>query len=440
MKRLAGVHWPLAAAFLLLAAQQVIFLALFPPATEPDSAGYLNIAAQFLSSGSFPFEHRLPGYPAFLALLQFLFGPGFLPVVIVQHLLGLLVWFIFIKILETDRQKLVFSALYFCDLLYNSYQHAILADFFFSFLLCVSAWLAWLYRRDGNRVFLFLCGLLAGCAILTKPVLKLFPFFILPVFFLAGRRPFRSRLASAAVFLAAPLLLMNLWCYRNYRLEGSYSLLKMESYDYLGRAADFMEFPEHSVTAEFFRKRFSSAPLTRDTKAAAVLGAIADMKAAGVDTSALDAEFKSIVRLSVARHPFLYLKESGVELFYFFFSAHNLYAKFALRDAIPLSVEKGLRSGNLKGALLKFAVSLHPLYWAIFLLFVYYSVFNAIGLVREGDLFSLYLYGLIAYIALVSSMTNEGLARYRCAIQPFLLFFATLALDRLFRPREGDRP
>ena len=420
-------------AFLLLAAQQVLFLAFFPPFTEPDSGGYMDMALGLLSSGAFPGDLRLPGYPALLAFFYKVFGQANLPVIIFQHALGLVVWLLFMKILETDRQKLVFSALYFCDLLYNSYQHVVLADFFFSFLLCLSAWLAWLYRREGKPVFLFLCGLALGLGILTKPVLKYFPFFILPVF-LADRRPLRSRLASAAVFLAAPLLVVNLWSFRNYLDEGRFTLLPLGSYHYIGRAVNFMEFPENSVTKAYFLKHVAAAPLPRNRKATAVHAAVEDMRAAGLDFAKLGPEFSSIVRLSITRHPFLYLKESGIELFYFFFSAHNLYAKNGLKGSLPYSAEQGIRSGNIAGTALKVAVSLHPFYWAVFLLFIYFITTNAGRILHERDFVVIFLFGLIAYISLVSSMANEGLARYRCAIQPFLLFFAALALDRLIPP------
>ena len=430
---------PLLTAFLLLAAQQVLFLIFFAPITEPDSAGYINMASGLLSSGSFQSEHRLPVYPSFLAFFYLLFGQTNLPIVIFQHLLGLVVWLLFIKVLETDRQRLVFSALYFCDLLYNSYQHAILSDFFFSFLLCLSVWLAWLYHRAGKPVFLFLCGLLLGLGILTKPALKFFPFFILPVL-LTGRRPLGRRLAAAAVFLAAPLLVVNLWSFRNYLVQDRFSLLPMESYHYIGRVVNHIEFPEGSVTKDFFMKYLQERPVPRDRKAAVVHAAAADMKAAGLNSSSLDPEFRSIFRLSILRHPFAYMKESGVELFYFFFSAHNLYAKTALKDRLPVSVEKGLRSDRIGATLLKIVVSLHPFYWMLFALLVWFTGVNLGRLFLERDFFLLYVYGLITYIALVSSMANEGLARYRCAIQPLLLYISALALSRIFpgHPRNSS--
>lgn len=416
----------LPAFFLLLAAQQLVFLLFFPPFLEPDSHGYISLASGALSN-----DTRLPGYPLFLHAVYSVFGPGNLPVIVFQHLLGLLLWFIFARLLETDRQKTVFSALYFCDLLFNSYQHAILSDFLFSFFVCLSAWSAWLYARDRRRGWLFLCGLLVACGIMTKPALRLFPFFILPLF-LADRQPFKRRLAAAAVFLAAPLLAVNLWSFRNYAARGYYALLPMESFHYIGRVVSYIEFPENSVTREYFIKALP-ARVTKDLRSPAVYAAVGAMQAAGIKNEVMDAELRRVFRLSILRHPFRYLEESGIELFYFFFSAHNLYAKFGLADRLPASAEAGLRSGDIRGTLLKVLLSLHPFYWALFLLLAWFAAANARRLARERDFFLLYVYGLIAYTALVSSMANDGLARYRCAVQPLIVFIAALALSGLLR-------
>ena len=419
------------ALFLLLAAEQLAFLVFFPPVIEPDSFSYMAAAAQARDSGGFSSEVRLPGYPAFLSVFYLVCGQHQLPVIIFQHLLGLLLWFVFMRMLETDRQKAVFSAFYFCDLLYSSYQHAILSDFLFSFLLCMSAWPAWLYARERRARWLFLCGLLVALGMLTKPALKLFPFFLLPVF-LAAKLPLRRRLAGAAVFLAAPLLAVNLWSLKNYLDKGYYSLLPQESRHYIGRVVNHIEFPANSVTREYFLAQLPEGKVSRDRKAPAVLAALDAMDKAGLKAEVVDAECRQIFRLSILRRPFSYLKESGVELFYFFFSAHNLYAKYALNDRLPVSAEAGLRSGDLPGLALKILVSLHPFYWLLFALLAWFTAVNARGLAADRNFFMLYAYGLIAYIALVSSMTNEGLARYRCAIQPLMLYISALALARIF--------
>ncbi len=425
---------PLLTAFLLLAAQQLFFLLAFAPFTEPDSAGYVSVALQFLGAGGLGAESRLPGYPAFLSFFYLLFGQTDLPVIIAQHVLGLVLWFALVRTLETDRQKLIFSGLYFCDLLFNSYQHAILSDFFFSLLLCLSAWAAWLYGRDGRRRWLLLCGLFIAAGTLTKPALRLYPFFALP-FFLLDRRPLGRRLAAAGLFLAAPLLAMNLWSLRNYLDKGYYALLPLESYHYIGRVVNHLEFPEGSAAKPYFLANLPEGRAARDQKAPVVHAAVAAMKAAGVPAETMDGEFRRIFRLSILRRPFAYMKESAVELFYFFFSAHNLYAKFGLADRLPVSAESGLRSGQLGAVLLKVAVSMHPFYWLVFALLAWFTAVNARLLLSGGNFFLAYSYSLIFYIALVSSMANEGLARYRLAIQPLMLVIAALALARLFPGR-----
>lgn len=423
----------LLALFLALAAQALVFLLFFPPLSEPDTASFVSVAVQALNTGSFQADTRLPGYPAFLAVLYAFFGQGGLAVIIVQHLLGLLLWFLFVKLFETDRQRVIFSVLYFCDLLYSSYQHAILSDFLFSFLICLSAWAARLYSRDRRPYWLLLCGLLVGLGIMTKPALKLFYFFVLPVF-LAERRPFKARLASVALFLAGPLLIVNLWSYRNYRLTGTYSLMPMESYHYIGRIVNHAEFPENSVAKKYIMEQMPEGRVPRSRRSAVVHAAEENMRRDGIKTGELDSEFREIFKLSILRRPFSYARESAVELFYFFFSAHNLYAKYALGDRLPVAVDRG---AGLSGALLKVAVSLHPFYWLVFFLMLWHAASNAGALWRGRDLFLLYSYALIVYIALVSSMANEGLARYRGALHPLMLFTAALALGSLFPGKEA---
>lgn len=423
---------------LLLAAQQLAFILLFPPAHEPDSLSFITVAAQAAQTGSFSAETRLPGYPAFLAALYLPFGQADLPVVIAQHLLGLLLWFLLARRLETDRQKLLFTGLFALDLLYSSYQHALLSDFLFSFLLCAGALAAGGPKRERRLSGALLAGLFVAAGMLTKPALKFFPVFILP-FLLIGPGPLRGKLRYAAVFLVLPLLAVNLWSLRNYRETGRYSMLPMETYHYIGRVVNHIEFPAGSVSEKYFREQMPEGRVPRNRRGDVAHIAENNMRRDGIKTETLDAEFRDIFRLSILRRPFAYLNESLTELFYFFFSAHNLYAKFALKDRLPVSAEAGLNSRDFGGFLLKVAVSLHPFYWAVAGLFFWFTALNWRRLAAGGDIFFLYSLGLVAYIALVSSFANEGLARYRGAVHPLMLYFSAGLLARLF-PGKAEAP
>ena len=214
-------------------------------------------------------------------------------------------------------------------------------------------------------------------------------------------------------------------------------MLPMESYHYIGRVVNHIEFPAGSVSEKYFREQMPGGSVPRNRRAAVIHGAEAAMRRDGIKTETMDEEFRDIFRLSILRRPFAYLNESLTELFYFFFSAHNLYAKFALKDKLPASAEAGLGSGDLGGFLLKMAVSLHPFYWGVAGLFAWFLALNWRRLAAEGDLFFLYSIGIVAYIALVSSFANEGLARYRGAVQPLMLYFSAVLLARLFPGKAG---
>lgn len=418
---------PLLFMFLLLAALQAALLVLFPPFIEPDSGTYIQAATNWLSTGTYVSDFRPPGYPAFLALIYSVFGESNFAVIVVQHLLGLLAWFLVVNMLATDRQKLIFTALFTCDLLYSSYQHAILADSLLSVELCVSAALLKRYMDTRRPALLAAFAIVIAAGIYTKPVLKPFPL-LAALMFLFDPGPLTARLRRAALVLLLPLLLTGLWSLRNYVNTGYFAMVPMESNYYIGRVINHVEFPADSVAGPYLLAERGPGPVARDMKGPVTFAAMEKIKAAGIPQATMDREFRQGHRLAVTRHPFIYLKESGAELVRFFFSAHNLYARSLFSESMPVSVPQGLRDGKAGPLLLKLAVSMHPFYWLLLALLLYQA---SRALASPPELTRIYMYATIAYIALVSSFINEGLARYRGAVHPFMIFFSAVALDSL---------
>lgn len=419
-----------------LAALQAVFIAFIPPLFEPDSASYVTAARQLLDSSSAFMPARPPGYPSFLAAIYSLTGGSDLAVIIVQHLLGLLVWYMTALMLPPGRPRTIFTVFFACDLLYSSYQHAILADFLFSFLLCLSAAVLKRYFDSRKPALLLLFTVVIAAGIYTKPALKPFPLFM-ALFFLMDPAPWGARLRRAALVLAVPLLLTGLWSLRNYYKAGYFAMVPLESYHYIGRIINHVELPEGSVTRDYLLRERGPDPVPRGRRSQVVYDAMDRIREAGIPGETMDREFRQALPLSILRHPFVYLKESLTELSLFFASAHNLYAKHLLSGKMPGSAGEALRRGDIGPLLLKAAVSLHPFYWMIFL-FTVLSAFRAARPPASGaDMTVLYMYAVIAYIALVSSFANEGLARFRGAVHPFMLFFAAGYLDLLLRKRNA---
>ena len=169
-------------------------------------------------------------------------------------------------------------------------------------------------------------------------------------------------------------------------------------------------------------------------KAEITFAVIADLKKEkGLSDTEINTEFQKIYVLSILRHPFIYAKETGHELFNFFFSAHNLYAKYSLQGQLPYSVTEAFEKGDVAGIALKIAVSMHPFYWMLFLLTAFYTATRWREILTGDNGFTTYGLALIVYISGVTSMANEGLANYRCPVQPFMLFCSSLVIAAWLR-------
>lgn len=425
---------------LIIAAQYLFFTLFFPPILEPDSAGYIELGRSLAAGLGFDSIVRLPGYPAFLAACYALFGGSQVPVIALQHALGLAVFISALALLPGRRSRYIFTALFFFDFLYASYQHALLAETLLSFLVCMSALAFRAWRRSGSPWYLLACGALLAAGTFTKPVLKLFPAFAL-LLVLAERRPPLKKAAGAAALLLVPLLAAGLWSWRNHARHGSFALLPFESMHYVGKIVMHPEFPEGSVSREIFQRRVGEAPggLKQKIKSGVIFRVIDDLRAEkGLSDGEINAEFKQVYKLSVLRHPFLTAKETLTEVFYFFFSAHNLFAKHALEGRLPYSVSEALAKRDFAGLAFKVAVSMHPFYWAVFLLTAWFAFSRRRELMMHGDGFAAYGLLFLFYLASVTSLANEGLANYRCPAHPFMLFCSALALAAWFPGRAPD--
>jgi len=199
-----------------------------------DSAGYLELADSLRLEGRFhASEHeeslRTPGYPAFLALIQTMFGEdtGFL--VAAQVLLTLLTaWLLFrtARGLGGERAGLAAAGLYALSPNALFWAGTIMSETLFAFWLTLALALlvegllrqAWRWSAAG--------GLALGLGVLTRPIgLYLAPLWAAGAL-LAGWRlaEGRRRWAHAAALLLAALLPVLAWQTRNLLVHDSFRL------------------------------------------------------------------------------------------------------------------------------------------------------------------------------------------------------------------------
>lgn len=212
--------------FLAALALRLGFLLLAPqPAPVADALDYDTIAVNLATGHGFslnpdvPTPRRAPGYPFFLAAVYKTFGHSWLPVRLLQALLGALTCLLAFRTAERlfgERAGPVAGWLLALYPPLVPYAGLLLTETLFTFLLAASA-MFWVYGAERKSPWdLALAGLCLGLATLTRPVTLFFPALLLLA---AALRPGLARLWPA--LLLAFLLALAPWSARNYRLWGT---------------------------------------------------------------------------------------------------------------------------------------------------------------------------------------------------------------------------
>ncbi|MEO0085442.1 MAG: glycosyltransferase family 39 protein [candidate division WOR-3 bacterium] len=210
---------------------------------QPDSFGYRQLALNLLQHGVFsrspaaPFEFevfRTPGYPAFLAVLYFLFGTGQLGVVISQALLagltGLVVFFIGRRLFSPETGVL---AAFFVsvDMAGIGMANVVMSEVLFGLLLVISLQLV---LRSLSAVKPGRDSLLAGLVLAIAAFVRPLGYYLVPLLaaLLLARdavaHDLRRGVVRVGLFILAPVLLFGLWQGYRFARTGSARFSQIE--------------------------------------------------------------------------------------------------------------------------------------------------------------------------------------------------------------------
>lgn len=189
------------------------------PFVSKDSQSYFLPAWDLVHTGEFQLGlRRTPGYPAFLALVLGVLGDDLRGITLAQHLLGAgtaALAYLLGRMTFGRSAGLVAGLLAALSGPLLAYEHYVLSESLFAFVLTGALSvlvLAW--RRPSGRLWL-LGGVLAGASALIRPVGQL----VLPLALLAALvahpRPIRRGLVSCGLVLVGFALLVVPWTIRN---------------------------------------------------------------------------------------------------------------------------------------------------------------------------------------------------------------------------------
>ncbi len=168
---------------------------------------------------------RVPGYPAFLAGVMWLFDDSARSCILMQHWLAVLNVLLFVGAAEPalGGRRALLGSLILLVVPYQLYYSfwIVSAIFFTTGLLLV--WLSWNAARYRGSVWRYAwCGLLAGGVILIRPIGLLVPIALALAILLAHGH--KARVVRALALLIMAAVAPGLWMWRNHQNTGHFAL------------------------------------------------------------------------------------------------------------------------------------------------------------------------------------------------------------------------
>src|SRR5262245_15605108 len=189
-----------------------------------DQNGYLMLGRNLAETGRYtrfpstpsyiPEAIRTPMYPAFVALLDLLFGESRIVIATVHALLFAMICIVVYEIARAMMSERAALAAGLAVALYPPlpyYGALVLTEVFTTFLVTASI-AVWLRALWNNSMRLFaLTGALLAAAALTRPAFEYLPLFLIPAAFVAVGDRWKARGRGSAIMLAVFVAVLVPW-------------------------------------------------------------------------------------------------------------------------------------------------------------------------------------------------------------------------------------
>jgi len=197
-----------------------------------DSGTYINLAKDFFAGYFGPESRseallRTPGYPAFCALFYSL-GLSSAGILIAQAVLAAIVPVLTLLLAHLVTGSTLLAA---CAGFLSAVSPTgigltglIMSDMLFAILVIAALYCLCRAVLKAQENQLLLSGLLFSVAFLVKPILIFWPIYMVAVYFLLCRTvAAKPKLKKLAIAVAVQLVILCLWCARNYVYEGIFT-------------------------------------------------------------------------------------------------------------------------------------------------------------------------------------------------------------------------
>lgn len=284
----------------------------YAPVSYGDTPSYMRLATALKDAGLSRYDAtRVPGYPAFLALL----GRDPELIWIAQMALGWGISMLLFVFAWRAAGSPAFGAL--VGLLYNFipgpvfFEANLLSETLTAFFLVMSLALLVGVDRAGSRRRAYglalAMGISASLAALVRPL-----FFLLPVWLLifVWFRPGGWNLRLALIYASAPVLLLGAWLTWVYTTYDMFAPTTLGGYQLVQHTGEYFEFlPDEVAPLRDVYLEYRDAQIAeRGTQTNAIWDAIPEMtEVSGLSFFGLSAELQRLSLQLIVQHPKLYL-------------------------------------------------------------------------------------------------------------------------------------
>ena len=402
-----------------------------------DAIGYHALAKSIVNDFSFELNgqknsFRTPAYPAFLALIYFIFGSKPYLVLIFQIIINVFSIVIVYKIakhLFNEKLALISSFLYSIDPHTILYTCELFTETIFTFIILLAFFYFVKALQAKKLIYFALTALYFGISALVRPISQLIPILLVFLLFIHTDFDFSFKLKSSIIIISVFFLTVSPWMYRNYTNFSAVSLSSLPSYNLVFYNIAFTEFSKSGKSLKKIRKELS---LKAKEKGASFSHWTTDDAKTFKNTHAYQEVSKKYIKTNFYIFSVTHLKNSF--LVFLNVGTKGIMSMLGLKEVeLPNMAAAGLFENIVNIIKLKSSFEL----LLIFLIAVFFLIMYGLTLIgitilfQQKKYFSLILVlGFILYYAFILG-ANGNAARFKLPIIPFYSLFASVGLVQI---------
>ena len=211
--------------FLLALIIRLIFVIPSKNIPSSDAASYDSLGLSlskgdgYVNADGSPNSFRPPFYPAFLAIIYKFFGHSYPAVRVIQSIIGAIACVLIFLIagrIGGSSMGFLSSFLFAAYPPFIKSAELLLTELFFTFILLLIIFYLFKIQEHIRNKDCIILGILLGIGLLTRSMMILFPFFIIPVFIYSKKGPLLNIFKKYMIVLLFLGLTVLPWIIRNY--------------------------------------------------------------------------------------------------------------------------------------------------------------------------------------------------------------------------------